>query len=138
MVKQPLLRHTAHGFRLISPAEAEARMNGRILTYEGRRGTGRAGGGAAPGTAASQSGARVAQPRTETEKQKQVTTHDSTLTAGNFTLNGRCPHNYITPFYRCRPTSTVSRACSSRTAPSSAGSSTGPAPSPAIPSCSKR
>jgi hypothetical protein len=27
MVKQPLLRHTAHGFRLISPAEAEARMN---------------------------------------------------------------------------------------------------------------
>lgn len=41
MVKQPLLRHTAHGFRLISPAEAEARMNGRILTCEGRRGTGR-------------------------------------------------------------------------------------------------
>jgi hypothetical protein len=32
-----------------------------------------------------------------------MTTYESTLTAGNFTLQGKRPHIYITPFYRSLP-----------------------------------
>lgn len=32
-----------------------------------------------------------------------MTVHESTLTAGNFTLRGKRPHVYITPFYRTLP-----------------------------------
>lgn len=32
-----------------------------------------------------------------------MTVYESTLTAGNFTLQGKRPHIYITPFYRSLP-----------------------------------
>lgn len=32
-----------------------------------------------------------------------MTTYESTLTPGNFTLKGQWPHIYITPFYRSLP-----------------------------------
>ena len=32
-----------------------------------------------------------------------MTVYESTLTAGNFTLKGKWPHIYITPFYRKLP-----------------------------------
>jgi hypothetical protein len=46
-----------------------------------------------------------------------MTVHESVLTKGNFTLGGKRPHIYITPFYRSLPSDVIGGTTKWDTAP---------------------